>query len=167
MQRLGLTNQPYVTNAVAPEVGLGLPYNESCDTYSFSIMLWQLMCLERPWGVMSPTDLKRQIWLDQKRPDSITSTNRRCLPCRCPRAYQRSKLSPSLQSLVEKGWSANPNERPPMNAVEAILKKECIECTNEDLSTSSATIGYAPEPSREIRSTQKGKSDQMKLINFR
>ena len=30
----------------APEVALGLPYNESCDVYSFSIVLWEILVMK-------------------------------------------------------------------------------------------------------------------------
>jgi len=35
---------------MAAEVALGKPYNERCDVYSFSILLWQLLSLETPFS---------------------------------------------------------------------------------------------------------------------
>ena len=34
---------------MAPEVALGKPYNERCDVYSLSILVWQILALETPF----------------------------------------------------------------------------------------------------------------------
>ena len=34
---------------MAPEVFLSKPYNETADTYSFSILCWQILALETPY----------------------------------------------------------------------------------------------------------------------
>jgi len=35
---------------MAPEVFLGKPYNETADTYSFSILCWQILAIDTPFG---------------------------------------------------------------------------------------------------------------------
>jgi hypothetical protein len=122
---------------VAPEVGLGHPYNESCDTFSFALVLWQMMVLERPYGTISPDDLMREVWLDQKRPSNMDSTRSRWgfYPWRRYQTARRRRLATlpaPLQTLVQQGWSANPKDRPRMEHVAAVLQSQIIALRNGD-----------------------------------
>ena len=38
---------------MAPEVALGEPYNLSADIYSFAILLWELVALDKAFGKLS------------------------------------------------------------------------------------------------------------------
>lgn len=106
---------------MAPEVGLGQPYNESCDTYSFSVLLWEIMTLDRPFGSISPESLQSQVWgRCSKRPALGGSP------------IGKKRFSSPLQILMNRGWSREPNERPKMVHVENILRKECIMVRNGD-----------------------------------
>ncbi len=111
---------------MAPEVGLGKPYNESCDMFSYSILLWEILNLKRPYGPISPEDLQSQVWGPcKKRP-----------PIRSPRGKKRKRkqglIGTPLQILMKRGWSFNPEERPKMVHVENILRNECISFRNGD-----------------------------------
>lgn len=160
---------------VAPEVGLGQNYNEGCDIFSFTILLWEIMALERPYGAISPEELQEQVWLNHRRPclDSGGSNHshkepnnnnklkrlllglpsilpRMAAPRRKEQQQQQGMIQPKqqepkrqrrrqqpwastpLQILMRRGWSPNPDERPRMKHVEAILRKECISFRNGD-----------------------------------
>lgn len=89
---------------MAPEVCQGLPYNEKVDVYSFSIVLWELCSLRKPFAGMSVEDHYRQVAEQGHRPP---------LDPRWP---------PALRNLLEKSWHTNPDARPSMVEVRDTLR---------------------------------------------
>mmetsp|Transcript_747 Transcript_747/g.976 ORF Transcript_747/g.976 Transcript_747/m.976 type:complete len:108 (+) Transcript_747:992-1315(+) len=47
---------------MAPEVGVGKPYNHTCDSYSFAILLWQMMSCEEPFTRYNMRLLRKKVW---------------------------------------------------------------------------------------------------------
>ncbi|CAJ1950257.1 unnamed protein product [Cylindrotheca closterium] len=88
---------------MAPEVALGLPYNELCDVYSFSLLLWELISLQKPFEHLSPESMGETVWDNAFFPER-------------PR-IQTTTWPLSIQDLLQKGWSPVPSKRPPMNTV--------------------------------------------------
>ncbi|CAJ1950265.1 unnamed protein product [Cylindrotheca closterium] len=85
---------------MAPEVALGLPYNELCDVYSFSLLLWELLSLQKPFQHLSPVSMRESVFLSKERPRIHWST-----------------WPIVLQDLLERSWSSCLSERPSMNTV--------------------------------------------------
>lgn len=46
---------------MAPEVALGEPYNLSADIYSFAILFWELVSLEKAYGRLSQDEHKETV----------------------------------------------------------------------------------------------------------
>lgn len=78
---------------MSPEVSKGQNYDQSCDVYSFAILLWQLCALEMPYAHMTPTIHRRQVVIGNERPP-----------------FRRS-WSSSLCSLLANCWAPNPRDR--------------------------------------------------------
>lgn len=109
---------------MAPEVALGLSYNESCDVYSFGIVLWQIMTLNaKAYGNSNRNNaidfFVKSVWHGpQKRPSMVLkdpTVRRNFLPC--------------LQTLVPACWNHDWQSRPTMEEVESILKDEVLHGT--------------------------------------
>lgn len=80
---------------MAPEVLGGNEYNESCDVYSFAIVLWELLTMKQPFGdVSSIEELKELVIEKGQRPP---------IPDICPR---------TLAKLMERCWHKDPAKRP-------------------------------------------------------
>lgn len=79
---------------MAPEVGLGEPYNLKADVYSFSMLLHYFLALEPPMATFTPHMFMESVFHKGYRP------------------VARDKWSPRLVSILSKGWSANITERP-------------------------------------------------------
>jgi serine/threonine protein kinase len=90
---------------MAPEVANRLLYNESCDIYSFTLLLWEVLSLQQPFQQLSPCSMREQVWAGPQTRPRLDSTT-------CPL---------SLQDLVKLGWSADASDRPTMNIVSLIL----------------------------------------------
>lgn len=45
---------------MAPEVAQGLPANETADTYSFAIVLWEMIKLEQPFHLYNTSSFWEQ-----------------------------------------------------------------------------------------------------------
>ena len=102
---------------MSPEVGLGQPYNETCDVFSFAILLWEIFSLETPYGkkvFSSPSHFQKHVWIKGKRP---SDQRRAFLPW----------WSSTIDRLLEDCWSNNVEDRYSMEKVEAILSKEDFE----------------------------------------
>mmetsp|Transcript_34169 Transcript_34169/g.82834 ORF Transcript_34169/g.82834 Transcript_34169/m.82834 type:complete len:428 (+) Transcript_34169:2-1285(+) len=97
---------------MAPEVALGLPYNELCDVYSFALLLWELLALQKPYQHLSPASMRESVFLQSNH--------------RQQRQQQRPRIHWStwpivLQDLLERSWSNCLNERPSMNTIALVL----------------------------------------------
>lgn len=93
---------------MAPEVCRGEPYNLTVDTFSFSILLWEILTLEKPYGVMGLglTGHRRQVIDGGLRPPL------------------HDCWSDPLRALLQNGWSADLTMRPRMSNIVGTLKWE-------------------------------------------
>ena len=55
-----MTNDTGSLRYMAPEVANGKPYNATCDSYSFSILLWQILSMKAPYELYTPTALREK-----------------------------------------------------------------------------------------------------------
>jgi len=79
---------------VAPEIFRGQKYTKASDTYSFGMIMWELMTGRRPfWDKIHDTDLIIEI-CDGLRPPIVTNA---------PEGYVE---------LMQKCWHSDPNNRP-------------------------------------------------------
>lgn len=107
---------------VAPEVALGLPYNESCDVYSFGIVLWQIMTLNtKTYGNSNRNNaidfFVKNVWEGPHKRPSMTVKSRTV----------RRNFLPCLQKLVPSCWSHDWQSRPTMGQVESTLRDEVLQ----------------------------------------
>lgn len=99
---------------MSPEVALDQPYNESSDSYSFSMLLWEILALKTPFELYTMKSFQARVW-------------------QAP--YKRPPLDPSwpntLCLLISRGWSPQLVDRQPMNVVAESLRKEVIQCLDD------------------------------------
>lgn len=93
---------------MAPEVALNQPYNEKCDVYSFAILLWEMLTLQRPYAshCESAGSFCRKVFDEKKRPE---------LPRKWPK---------TIRALMQGGWETNPSKR---LDIETMLKRLEVE----------------------------------------
>lgn len=90
---------------MAPEVALSQSYNQKVDTYSWAMLYWRCLTLERPYGVMA-----RSVHLS--------------LVCRLGQRPQVSDEWPiSLQRLLRRAWAPDMYIRATMMEVCAYLER--------------------------------------------
>lgn len=108
-----LTGNTGSTIYMAPEVWLNQPYNESIDVYSFCILLWQILMLERPYEGFNMNMFRKYVIQGGVRP--------KCDP-----------LWPnSLSDIMKRAWSTDWRNRPSMNDVETCLDRELVCCGDQ------------------------------------
>ena len=91
---------------MAPEVSKSQKYNLSVDVYSFSIMLWEMLAMEKPFKEYSTTMHKDLVINKGYRP-------------KC-----NEKWSEALKTLLKTSWDGNWSKRPVFVEVNNILKNE-------------------------------------------
>jgi hypothetical protein len=99
------------------EVWLGQPYNSSCDVYSFSIVLWEIIALNRAFHFCdwaNETHFASQVFKRDARPD---------LDRRWPGA---------LQELFQRSWCAKHQDRLTMADVTKALRGELVSLRHGD-----------------------------------
>eukprot|EP00571_Detonula_confervacea_P011975 CAMPEP_0172306786 /NCGR_PEP_ID=MMETSP1058-20130122/7784_1 /TAXON_ID=83371 /ORGANISM="Detonula confervacea, Strain CCMP 353" /LENGTH=526 /DNA_ID=CAMNT_0013018779 /DNA_START=12 /DNA_END=1592 /DNA_ORIENTATION=+ len=101
---------------MSPECGMYQPYNLSADVYSFSMLLWEILTLEKPLKDYTYTRLKNEIFIDGERPKIGKVFNKK------------------MRVLVASGWSQNPNHRPSIDRVYEELKSEYLKLAPGKLS---------------------------------
>lgn len=102
---------------MAPEVLMCSPtYDERVDIYSYGMVLWELLTGQVPYGNMTTAQIASDVLENDIRPP---------LPTVGP---------PALMDLITQCWSKNPNSRPSMSRVIALLKKSIyhFDGTDED-----------------------------------
>lgn len=82
------------------------PYNLSADTYSLSMILWEIVTLNKPLKDFTYSRLKNEVFIDGFRPSMKGIFNKR------------------IRALINSGWSQNPSKRPSMDLVYGELREE-------------------------------------------
>jgi serine/threonine protein kinase len=97
---------------MAPEVGLGKPYNEKCDVYSYSIVLWEMLNLSGKAYCHIPDEASfcEKVFVENVRPPL------------------KRKWSVRLQKLLQEGWDKDPAGRPTMVHIRKSLLAEIQSC---------------------------------------
>ncbi len=95
---------------MAPEVFFGKPYGLPSDVYSFSLVLWEIMALEKIYDDSIGQECHvRNVYLRKYRPKISWSWPKQ------------------IQSLIRSGWSHDPSLRPKMMDVHRTFIKDAID----------------------------------------
>jgi len=94
---------------MAPEIGLKQPYNMKADVYSFAILLYEVLTLEKVFSNWQSKDIFDRVHYKNHRP-------------RMWRVW-----SQRIKELIRSCWSQNPDDRLSMKYVEGVLQKESAE----------------------------------------
>mmetsp|Transcript_10143 Transcript_10143/g.15296 ORF Transcript_10143/g.15296 Transcript_10143/m.15296 type:complete len:332 (-) Transcript_10143:1333-2328(-) len=105
---------------MSPEVASGRPYGKASDMYSFGLVAWEILSLEKPFALMNSKDLASQVYEHHHRP----KVNRR--------------WPAELQSVLLRSWYNNPRYRPQFPEVEGVLRDLLA------LSLSTKYAGWTP-----------------------
>lgn len=104
-----LTGECGTWRYMAPEVALNKPYNESCDVYSFALLMWEILAMKKPFKKFTHKALEGMVW---KGPSCRPEISKKWLP--------------SIQDLLSKCWDASIAKRCDMAQVEEILRCACL-----------------------------------------
>ncbi|XP_065053737.1 mitogen-activated protein kinase kinase kinase 20-like [Rhopilema esculentum] len=88
---------------MAPEVIQSMPVSESCDTFSYGVLMWELLTSEIPFNGMQGVQVAWVVVVKEKR---LT------IPSTCP---------PQFAALLRHCWTTNPKERPDFKEIRGIL----------------------------------------------
>jgi len=99
---------------MAPEVALNEPYGLSADLYSFSILLWEILTLQKAFGQMSVEEHREHVVMGSERPELLSS------------------WSSNLQKILQNCWTPDPLDRPTAGQVYTALRKEIQELVARD-----------------------------------
>lgn len=91
---------------MAPEISLRQPYNLKADVYSFTILLYEVLTLEKAFRNWQTSEIYMKVNRKGVRPRISLFWSKR------------------LKELVGSCWSANPDDRLTMKTVEAALIDE-------------------------------------------
>ncbi|XP_033961198.1 uncharacterized protein [Pseudochaenichthys georgianus] len=89
---------------MAPEVIQSLPVSETCDTYSYGVVLWEMLTREVPFKGFEGLQVA---WLVVEKQERLT------IPTSCPASFAE---------LMRKCWQADPKERPQFKQVMVTLE---------------------------------------------
>jgi serine/threonine protein kinase len=98
---------------MANEVARGRTYNELADVYSFSMVFWHLLALEKPFKTMNKQVYNVLVTRGGERPP---------IDSHWPRA---------ISQLLKKAWSPDICDRPSMTEIIALLKGVMMELNGE------------------------------------
>jgi serine/threonine protein kinase len=100
---------------MAPEVALGKPYNESVDVYSFSILTWEILQLEKPFSGYSMDTLTKKVVEGGHRP-------------KCDDNWPAS-----VKDILARGWHAQISKRCSMDEMYAAFQDEISKNSDEEI----------------------------------
>ncbi len=88
---------------MCPEVACGGIYGKPCDVYSFALVAWEILTLEKPYAPMTPQILIEQVYRQHQRPKV------------------KKKWPAELQNLLHRAWYHNPRYRPQFSEICELL----------------------------------------------
>ena len=107
-----LTGNTGSVRYMAPEVGRGQKYNLKADVYSFSILLFEVLNLEKVWNGLQPHGIREKVFHRKQRP-------------------RISVFWPApLKDLLKSTWSDIPNARLSMKHVHTVLQKQANDMSS-------------------------------------
>uniref|UniRef100_H3DHS1 Sterile alpha motif and leucine zipper containing kinase AZK n=1 Tax=Tetraodon nigroviridis TaxID=99883 RepID=H3DHS1_TETNG len=89
---------------MAPEVIQSLPVSETCDTFSFGVVLWEMLTSEVPFKGLEGLQVA---WLVVEKNERLT------IPSGCPASFAK---------LMRSCWATDPKERPVFKQILATLE---------------------------------------------
>ncbi|XP_063069470.1 mitogen-activated protein kinase kinase kinase 20 isoform X1 [Engraulis encrasicolus] len=92
---------------MAPEVIQSLPVSETCDTYSYGVVLWEMLTREIPFKGLEGLQVA---WLVVEKHERLT------IPSSCPASFA---------SLMKSCWGTDPKERPVFKQILMTLDSMC------------------------------------------
>eukprot|EP00934_Nitzschia_sp_Nitz4_P002474 Nitzschia sp. Nitz4//scaffold159_size51929//1114//2819//NITZ4_006869-RA/size51929-processed-gene-0.11-mRNA-1//-1//CDS//3329537544//2464//frame0 len=98
---------------MAPEIVLKKPYDREADVYSFAVMLWELMALEWAYNGFLANEYFIRVCRDKHR-----------MP------IQR-QWPATVRTVIQEGWDPNPEKRPSMQRVGALIRGHLEEITSD------------------------------------
>ena len=100
---------------MAPEVALSKPYNEKCDVYSFSIVLFEIVSLQPPFSKRTKLNFSRKVLRGEARP-----------------RIHRS-IPPFTKKVLKRSWSESHTVRPDMATIAELLQCDVDHLAKDDL----------------------------------
>jgi serine/threonine protein kinase len=129
-----LTQMTGTLRFMAPEVAMGLPYNEQCDVYSFALIVWEMLTCTRPYAKLeTEKDFIKKVFEQGQRPKIPTANT----TITTARHYPASVMK-ACQDLLQGGWDANLSSRWTIHQMQATLDSMCTRL-DESFSSSSST----------------------------
>ena len=89
---------------MAPEVALSRPYNHKSELYSYAIVAWEMVALDRPFSMIVPETFEQRVCHNHERPKLNTK-----------------KWHPAICSLLTRCWAPNYNDRPEFKEVVDVM----------------------------------------------
>ncbi|KAM9485999.1 mitogen-activated protein kinase kinase kinase 20 isoform 1-T2 [Clarias gariepinus] len=99
---------------MAPEVIQSLPVSETCDTYSYGVVLWEMLTREIPFKGLEGLQVA---WLVVEKNERLT------IPSSCPASFA---------NLMRKCWETDPVKRPLFKEILSILEAMCNDSQLSD-----------------------------------
>jgi serine/threonine protein kinase len=102
------------TRYMAPEIAREEPYNMTCDVYSFAVLFWQMLALEKPFSNYGISDIKSRVYNGESRPKVDDS------------------WAVPIKLLLEKSWASDWKERYQFKDITPVLRKEIVRIRSGD-----------------------------------
>ncbi|XP_037395401.1 mitogen-activated protein kinase kinase kinase 20 isoform X2 [Pygocentrus nattereri] len=99
---------------MAPEVIQSLPVSETCDTYSYGVVLWEMLTREIPFKGLEGLQVA---WLVVEKNERLT------IPSSCPASFA---------CLMRKCWETEPSKRPVFKEILSTLEAMCNDSQLSD-----------------------------------
>jgi serine/threonine protein kinase len=112
-----LSNMTGSLRYMAPEVATtGMSYNEACDVYSFTIVLWEMLSLERAYATVGRTKdaFMTKVYKEKIRPPI------------------RHSWTKNVREILTKGWEHDHKQRLTAEQCNEMLRNELISMRHGD-----------------------------------
>jgi len=131
---------------MAPEVGRKRPYNAKCDVYSFGVLTWEILALQKPFEGCGIADMKETVWKGSRGlcdpGDPFGSSRLSASLSSLPSQWSSSSFSSSsarwmpwsgvVSAGIEATWNRMICLRPTMAELRDCLREACLELDHPD-----------------------------------
>ena len=99
---------------MAPEVMLSKPYDNKCDVYSFSILLWEILAIKAAFKGLTKKEFIQRVVMGTER-----------LPI-------KNSWPPLTRAMLSTAWDQDPARRPDMRSIATLIRNDLTDMCQDD-----------------------------------
>ena len=92
-------------------------YDTKCDCYSFAILLWEILCLQKAFHGLTPKEFVDRVVVRKERP---------------PMPKDKGAIPHLTRLMLPEAWDPDPRRRPDMKRIAILIRGDLNDLTSDE-----------------------------------